>query len=112
MEEASAVGANIIISSGTAIAVKGAPIRISLRIDPPSGAGTTPRFAWREALSTRIITKMVNGCHQAPHPPASAAQQMRHEEIGERAGHDQAMGVLFEPAIAHVDETEHPLDDP
>jgi Asp-tRNA(Asn)/Glu-tRNA(Gln) amidotransferase A subunit family amidase len=36
----------------------------------------------------------------------------RHKQIGERAGHDQAMGVLFEPAIAHLDEPEHPLDDP
>jgi len=36
----------------------------------------------------------------------------RHKQIGECAGHDQAMGVLFEPAIAHLDETEHSLDDP
>src|ERR1700730_5052994 len=44
----------------------------------------------------------------------TAAQQMpaRHKQIGEGAGHEQAMGVLIEAAIAHLDETEHPLDDP
>ena len=36
----------------------------------------------------------------------------RHEQIGERAGHDEAMSVLFEPAIAHLGEAEDPLDDP
>src|SRR5215468_8839173 len=36
----------------------------------------------------------------------------RHEQIGERAGHEQAMSVLFEPAIAHLGEAEHSLDDP
>jgi hypothetical protein len=29
----------------------------------------------------------------------------RHEQIGERAGHEQAMGVLFEAATTHLDET-------
>ena len=43
-----------------------------------------------------------------------AAQQMpaRHEQIGQRAGHEQAMSVLRQPAIAHLGEAEHPLDDP
>src|SRR2546430_17265514 len=43
-----------------------------------------------------------------------AAQQMSacHEQIGERAGDDEAMSVLFEPAIAQLGEAEHPLDDP
>jgi hypothetical protein len=43
-----------------------------------------------------------------------AAQQMpaRHEQICQRAGHEQAMGVLLEPAITHLGEAEHPLDDP
>jgi hypothetical protein len=36
----------------------------------------------------------------------------RHEQIGERAGHDEAMSVLREPAIAHLGEAEDPLDDP
>jgi len=36
----------------------------------------------------------------------------RHEQIGQRAGHEQAMSVLLEPAIAHLSEAEHPLDDP
>jgi hypothetical protein len=34
------------------------------------------------------------------------------EQIGQRAGHKQAMGVLLQPAIAHLGEAEHPLDDP
>ena len=36
----------------------------------------------------------------------------RHKQIGERAGHEQAVGVLLEPAIAHLGKAEHPLDDP
>ena len=41
------------------------------------------------------------------------AQQMpaRHEQIGQCAGHDQTMSVLLEPAVAHLGEAEHPLDD-
>ena len=35
-----------------------------------------------------------------------------HEQIGQRAGHEQAMGVLLQPAIAHLGKAEHPLDDP
>ena len=43
-----------------------------------------------------------------------AAQEMpaRHEQIGQRAGHEQAMSVFLEPAIAHLGKAEHPLDDP
>src|SRR3984893_9273770 len=43
-----------------------------------------------------------------------AAQQMpaRYEQIGQCAGHEQAMGVLLQPAIAHLGKAEHPLDDP
>jgi len=33
------------------------------------------------------------------------------KQIGQRAGHDQAVGVLVQPAIAHLGEAEHPLDD-
>ena len=36
----------------------------------------------------------------------------RHEQIGQRAGDDEAMRVLFEPAIAHLGEAKHPLDNP
>src|SRR6516162_11869529 len=36
----------------------------------------------------------------------------RHEQIDERAGHEQAMSVLLEPAITYFDETKHSLDDP
>src|SRR6516164_257787 len=36
----------------------------------------------------------------------------RHEQIDERAGHEQAMSVLSEPAIAHLGEAEDPLDNP
>src|SRR4029077_4020169 len=43
-----------------------------------------------------------------------AAQQMpaRYEQIGQGAGHEQAMGVFLQPAIAHLGKAEHPLDDP
>src|SRR5215831_5706621 len=36
----------------------------------------------------------------------------RHEQIGQRAGDEQAMEVLVQPAIAHLGKAEHPLDDP
>src|SRR5215813_11133999 len=35
-----------------------------------------------------------------------------HKQIGEGAGHEQAMSILFEPAIAHLGEAKHSLDDP
>jgi len=43
-----------------------------------------------------------------------AAQQMPacREQIGQRAGHKEAMSVLRQSAIAHLGEAEHPLDDP
>src|SRR6516164_4177503 len=43
-----------------------------------------------------------------------AAQQVaaRDEQIGQSAGHQQTVGVLVEPAIAHLGEAKHPLDDP
>jgi hypothetical protein len=36
----------------------------------------------------------------------------RHKQIGQRADYDQAVGVLRQSAIAHLDKTEHPFDDP
>ena len=36
----------------------------------------------------------------------------RHEQIDERAGHEQAMSVLLEPAITYFDETKHSRGDP
>src|SRR5580700_8223999 len=44
----------------------------------------------------------------------SATQQMpaRDEQIGQCAGHEQAMRVLLQPAIAHLGKAKHPLDDP
>ena len=41
-----------------------------------------------------------------------AAQEMPagHEQIGQRAGHEQAMSVLLEAAIADLGEAEHSLD--
>src|SRR5215831_16581311 len=36
----------------------------------------------------------------------------RHKQIGQSAGDQQTVGVLVEPAIAHLGEAEHPLDDP
>jgi hypothetical protein len=43
-----------------------------------------------------------------------AAQEIpaRHEEIGQRASHQQVMDVLGEPAIAHPGKAEHSFDDP
>src|SRR5690242_20337911 len=35
-----------------------------------------------------------------------------HEQIGQRAGHEQAMRVLLQPAIAHLGKAEHALYDP
>src|SRR5689334_25061570 len=35
-----------------------------------------------------------------------------HEQVGQRAGHQQAMSVLLQPAIAHLGKAEHSLDDP
>src|SRR5438105_14273372 len=35
-----------------------------------------------------------------------------HEQVGQRAGYEQAMRVLFQPAIAHFGKAEHPLDNP
>src|SRR5215472_2934159 len=36
----------------------------------------------------------------------------RHEQIGQGAGHQQAMGILAEPAVAHLGKAKHPLDNP
>ena len=36
----------------------------------------------------------------------------RHKQIGQCAGHQQAVGVLGEPAIAHLGKAEYPFDDP
>ena len=33
------------------------------------------------------------------------------EQIGQRAGDEQAVGILLQPAVAHLGEAEHPLDD-
>ena len=35
----------------------------------------------------------------------------RDEQISQSAGHQQTVGVLVEPAIAHFGEAKHPLDD-
>src|SRR5437660_10897131 len=34
------------------------------------------------------------------------------EQIGQRKGHEEAMRVLLQPAIAHLGKAEHPVDDP
>src|SRR6188474_934819 len=33
-----------------------------------------------------------------------------HVQIGQRAGHEQSIGIFHEPAIAHLGETEDALD--
>jgi hypothetical protein len=35
-----------------------------------------------------------------------------HEQIGQCTGHEQAMSVLVELAVAHLGKAEHPLADP
>src|SRR6202030_3495060 len=35
-----------------------------------------------------------------------------YEQIGQRTGHEEAMRVLLQPAIAHLGKAEYPLDDP
>ena len=35
----------------------------------------------------------------------------RHEQVGERTGDDQAMGILLQSAVTDLGEAEHPLDD-
>src|SRR4029077_15539466 len=45
-------------------------------------------------------------------PMASQQIPAGHKQIGQRAGYEQAMGVLLQPAIAHLGKAEHPLDDP
>ena len=35
-----------------------------------------------------------------------------YEQIGQRTGHEEAMRVLLQTAIAHLGKAEHPLDDP
>ena len=45
-------------------------------------------------------------------PLAAQSLPAHNEQIGERAGHQQAMRVLLQPAIAHLGEAEPPLDDP
>ena len=44
-------------------------------------------------------------------PPAAQQMPAGHEEVGERAGDDEAMGVLGQPPIADLGEAEDPLDD-
>src|SRR2546423_9717633 len=34
------------------------------------------------------------------------------EQIGQRTGHEEAMRVLLQPAVAQLGKAEHPLDDP
>src|SRR5215831_3304657 len=36
----------------------------------------------------------------------------RHKQIGEGAGHEQAMSILFEPAIARFGKAKHSPDNP
>src|SRR6516164_3348051 len=45
-------------------------------------------------------------------PPGSQQMPARHKQIGQGAGHEQAMSVLLEPAVADLGKAEHPLDNP
>ena len=63
--------------------------------------------------ATGEVTARCRG-HIAGSLRPGAAQQMtaRHEQVGQCAGDEQAVGVFLQPAIAHLGEAEHPLDDP
>src|SRR6059036_3489109 len=43
--------------------------------------------------------------------PATQQMAAHHEQVGKRTGHEQAMGVLGQAAIADLREAEHPFDD-
>src|ERR1700712_4915722 len=45
---------------------------------------------------------------------AWAAQEVvaKDKQVGQRAGHEQALCVLLQPAVAHLGEPEHALDHP
>ena len=44
--------------------------------------------------------------------PGSAIDAGGHEKVGQGTGHEQAMSVLVDPAVACLGKAEHPLDDP
>jgi hypothetical protein len=44
--------------------------------------------------------------------PGAGQMPARRVEIGQRRNHEQAMQVPLEPAVTHLGEAEHPLDDP
>ena len=44
--------------------------------------------------------------------PGSAIDAGGHEKVGQGTGHEQAMSVLVDPAVARLGKAEHPLDDP
>ena len=44
--------------------------------------------------------------------PGSAIDAGGHEKVGQGTGHEHAMSVLVDPAVARLGKTEHPLDDP
>src|SRR6266540_5004409 len=45
-------------------------------------------------------------------PLSSEQAPARHEQIGQRAGHEQAIGVLRDAAVAHLVESEDALQNP
>ena len=47
----------------------------------------------------------------APRPWGSQQVVSGHEQIGQRTGHEQSVGVLLEPSVAHLHEAEDALED-
>src|SRR6266508_6646028 len=45
-------------------------------------------------------------------PLSSEQMPARHEQVGQRTGHEQAIGVLRDAAIAHLGESEDALQNP
>src|SRR5215467_2245996 len=84
----------------------------SPRLHPCTSAPATEGGTWAGlgAASVDLHGEPTRCCGHTT--VGSAEMPARHEQIGQRACYDQAMRVLFQPAIAHRGKAEHPIDDP
>src|SRR3989304_4649913 len=78
------------------------------------------RFSAGDAVEVRDRTglpgfsALLGGSGRSPDTlrPLRPHQLMpRHEQVGERTGHEQAMRILLQSAVTDLGEAEHPLDD-
>ena len=83
-------------------------MRVRTDLHTGDGTGVIGPFWCRIGVSARFAGVVADTLRRL------AAQQMPacDEQIGQRAGHEQTMRVLPQPAIAHLGKAEHPLDDP